>query len=226
MVRKVFLIIGVVIIALLSLPFLFISKVKKDTRYSLKCLHVLCYWINLVAGNKISIINKQILDNNQRYMLVANHRSFFDIVSIMGFINDPIVFVAKKSLSIIPIASGWFKSQNTIFVDRKDTKSGITTMKEVISNMKEGNNIGLFPAGTRSTKELSFQSALIKVAQKQGYTIIPVTIKNTELLFEERKGFKNINTEFIIHDPITKEDYQDIDSEDLTKQLENIVYQH
>ena len=99
-------------------------------------------------------------------------------------------------------------------------------MKEVISNMKEGNNIGLFPAGTRSTKELSFQSALIKVAQKQGYTIIPVTIKNTELLFEERKGFKNINTEFIIHDLITKKDYQDIDSEDLTKQLENIVYQH
>lgn len=224
MIRKIWLWTWIVIIAILSLPFLLVAKIINNKELSLKMIHYVCKPINFFSGNKIHLIDFNNLTDYTDYVLVANHLSFFDILSLMSFIDKPIVFVAKKSLSKIPIATQWFNTQDTIYIDRDDVNSGITTMKKVIEHMKKHESVGLFPAGTRSSEEVEFKPGIIKIAQKNKKTIIPLTIQNTNLVLEDRKGNKKVDTYFTFHKPLTYEAYQHLSLEGLCKELEDIVY--
>lgn len=224
MIRKIWLWTWIVIIAILSLPFLLVAKIINNKELSLKMIHYVCKPINFFSGNNIHLIDFNNLTDHTDYVLVANHLSFFDILSLMSFIDKPIVFVAKKSLSKIPIATQWFNTQDTIYIDRDDVNSGITTMKKVIGHMKKHESVGLFPAGTRSSDEVEFKPGIIKIAQKNKKMIIPLTIQNTNLVLEDRKGNKKVDTYFTFHKPLTYEAYQHLSLEGLCKELEDIVY--
>lgn len=224
MFRKVVLWLGIVIVAILSLPFLLIAKLLNNKRISLKLIHWVCKPINWIAGNHIHIEGLSNLTDNDNYVLIANHLSFFDILSLMSFIDKPVVFVAKQELSKIPIASWWFNTQDTLYLNRDDVNSGLNVIKEVINYMKNDENIGIFPAGTRSVKQLPFKPSIIKLAQKYHKTIIPLTIKNTNLVLEDRKTNGHVDTYFTFHKPLVYDEYQDLNLDTLTKLLEDIVY--
>ncbi len=224
MFRKIIIYISTVLIAILSLPFLLLCKIVNNKEFSLKCINIMCKLINFCSGNNINLVNKQVLLMDKPYMIVANHLSFYDILSLMSFIPKPVFFIAKYELSKILIASSWFNTQRTVYVKREDKDSRISSLKQIMKKMKQKQNIGVFPAGTRSTKNLPFQDGLINLAIKNKYIIIPLTIKNTNLVLEDRHNNKTINTEFIFHDPINTTNLN-ISNEALVKELENIVYE-
>src|SRR5689334_20081505 len=71
--------------------------------------HLIRLWARLLlwgAGIELHTEGTEIVDRNQRYILVANHYSYFDIPSIFVAIPQPIRFMAKISLFKIPIF-GW-----------------------------------------------------------------------------------------------------------------------
>lgn len=209
-----------------SLPFLFIAKLFHfNQEQNLKIIHVICKMINFCSGNHIHVEGFYNLKNSNDFMLFANHLSFFDILSLMSFIPKQIIFVAKESLAKIPIANWWFNTQDTIYLDRGNMKSGMQVIKEVIKKMNQGYNIGVFPAGTRSNEQLAFKPQFIQLAYKHKKTVIPLTIKNTNLLLEDRTNNKSVDTYFIFHQPIKYEDYQDLSIDEFVQKVENIIYE-
>src|SRR5207253_10429836 len=58
------------------------------------------------AGIELSLEGGQRIDPAQRYTLIANHYSYFDIPCVLASVQQPIRFLAKVSLFKIPIF-GW-----------------------------------------------------------------------------------------------------------------------
>lgn len=224
MFRKISFGIGVVIIAIVSLPFLLLVKMTNNKNLALKCIHVMCKTANWFAGNKMHVKGIENLKQSDDYVLVANHLSFFDIISLMAIMDKPIVFIAKDSLTKIPIISSWFKTLDTIFLDRDDKKSGMIMLKAVIKRMKNNENIGVFPAGTRSSKHLAFKPQVINLAMKNEKTILPLSISDTNLVLEDRVNNKVINTTLTFYPPIKQEDYANKSVEEMCQELEQIIY--
>jgi 1-acyl-sn-glycerol-3-phosphate acyltransferase len=55
------------------------------------------------AGIDVRAEHLELIDPKQRYILIANHYSYFDIPCIFAAIPQPIRFMAKVSLFKIPI---------------------------------------------------------------------------------------------------------------------------
>lgn len=79
-------------------------------------------------------------------MICANHRSYFDIPALMTAYPGQIHFIAKKEFE-----KSWvgplFRALGVIFVERGT--SDIQSMRQVLAVLKNGQNIGIFPEGTR-----------------------------------------------------------------------------
>src|SRR5260221_14614428 len=66
-------------------------------------------WARLIlwgAGIEIRAEGVETIDRSKRYILIANHHSYFDIPCIFAAIPQPIRFMAKKTLFTIP-TFGW-----------------------------------------------------------------------------------------------------------------------
>ena len=219
MIRKIFMYIGLIFLLTFSLPFLLIGKINKNIMYNKKVLKQICNIANFISGNKIHVKNIEYLTQNNNYLLVANHLSYFDIISIMSFSDKPIHFFAKKSLLNFPIINWWLETQEPIFIDKNDFRNVAKCLKQGQNFLANGENVGIFPQGTRDTKNINFNDGINKLV-KNNTLIIPLTIKNTHLVFEERKNNKKIDTEFIFHKPFYS---NELKSENLAKYLEEVI---
>lgn len=105
------------------------------------------------------------------FLLVANHLSYIDILTLMSELDC--IFVAKAELAGWPILGLLARSTGTIFVER-GRKSQIPAVLEACSRAIEaGNGLVFFPEGTssRGATVLPFKASLFEVALR---TRLPV----------------------------------------------------
>ena len=86
----------------------------------------------------------------------------------------------------IPFLSIWMRNINCLFLDRDNIKEGLKTILKGIDQIKNGYSVYISPEGTRNQgKEmLPFKEGSLKMAEKTGCAIIPVSLTNTEAVFE------------------------------------------
>ena len=89
--------------------------------------------------------------------------------------------------------SGW-NVCIVLFLNRSDIKEGLKTILKGIDQMKSGISMCIFPEGTRSESEdetqlLPFKEGSLKMAEKTGYPIVPMSINNTRNIFEAHMPF-------------------------------------
>lgn len=123
------------------------------------------------------------------YVFISNHQGNFDPIFIMYGAKRYIPFIAKKEIESFPIIGKWFKTTGMIFLKRDDLKNAVETIAKGVEQLNNGDNIGIFPEGTRSknTDLLSFKKGSFKLALKSNKPIIPVTIHNTSNLWENNR---------------------------------------
>lgn len=147
--------------------------------YALKCV-----WF--LAGGKTTTIGLEKLPTDRPFLIVANHRSIFDIILIGSQVSYPIGFVAKKELQKTPI--GLIMTEiHCLFLDREDPRQGLKTILTAIDYVKGGIAMCIFPEGTRSKVEgelLPFHAGSFKIATKAKCPVVPVTITGTGDMFE------------------------------------------
>jgi 1-acyl-sn-glycerol-3-phosphate acyltransferase len=88
-------------------------------------------------------------------------------------------FVTWDALFKVPIISFFIKKYQAIPVNL--AKFEIASWRKMISALRSGHLLGIFPEGGRTRGDLldEFKSGFIKVALKETIPIIPVTIKGT-----------------------------------------------
>ncbi|MEO8275303.1 MAG: lysophospholipid acyltransferase family protein [Thermoanaerobaculia bacterium] len=125
-----------------------------------------------------------------RFVIMANHQSLFDIPALLAAIPGQSRFVAKRSLFKIPIF-GWAMSLGGFIpVDRKDRSTARDSFSSALDKLSRGSSIVLFPEETRSLdgRVLPFRRGGFLMALKSGLPIVPVGIDGT-LEVQSRRSF-------------------------------------
>lgn len=139
-----------------------------------------------ISGVKYTVIGRENVPKKEAVLYVSNHRSYFDIP--VAYVTVPTLtgFLAKKEIGKIPFLSTWMRLLQCLFLDRDNIKQGLKTILKGIDQIKDGYSIFISPEGTRSqSKEmLPFKEGSLKIAEKTGCAIIPVSISNTDAVFE------------------------------------------
>jgi cytidylate kinase len=108
-------------------------------------------------------------------VLICNHQSFLDPVLCGIFVKRPLYFLARDSLF-----RGFFgrliSSVNTIPVKRG--AADLSAMKTIISKLKEGSGVCLFPEATRTSdgRITPFKPGFGLLCRRGGAAVVPVLI--------------------------------------------------
>ena len=165
------------------------------------------FGFGLVMKRKVEGIEN--LDPKGTYVMVLNHNSMVDILSIY---NLPLVFkwVSKKEVYRMPIVGRLLLAHGDIVINRASTKEAMqlvhTRGKEWLA--KEA-SVAIFPEGARSKDgEIhNFKAGAFILAKDAEVPILPIVLDGTDRVF--RKGFfMNWSNRITIKilPPISKED--------------------
>ncbi len=139
-----------------------------------------------MVGVKKTVLGLDNIPKDEAVLYVANHRGYFDI--LVGYTSVPTLtgFVAKKEMNKIPFLRVWMRYLNCLFLDRDNPREGLKTILQGIELIKNGYSIFIAPEGTRNQEKelLPFKEGSLKMAEKTGCAIIPVTLNNTDDVFE------------------------------------------
>ena len=152
-------------------------------------------WARLLvnaAGIDLHLENAEALDPKQRYILVANHYSYFDIPCILAAVPQPIRFMAKASLFKIPIFGWSIGRAGFIPIDRKNRRTAVKSFDLAVERIRRGNTIVIFPEEGRSrNREMRpFQRGAFLLAIRSELPMVPMAIDGTYDVF--RVGAKRI----------------------------------
>lgn len=157
-------------------------------------VHKLSKWITdsffgfgLVMKRKVEGIEN--LDPKGTYVMVLNHNSMVDILTIY---NLPLVFkwVSKREVYRIPIVGRLLLAHGDIVINRASTKEAMqlvhTRGKQWLA---KGASVAIFPEGTRSKDgEIhNFKAGAFILAKDAEVPILPIVLDGTDRVV--RKGF-------------------------------------
>jgi 1-acyl-sn-glycerol-3-phosphate acyltransferase len=105
------------------------------------------------------------------FILVSNHLSYVDIVTLMSVL--PGVFVAKSEVAHWPLLGQLSRVANTIFVDRQSKKDVVRVNVGIDKALARGEGLIMFPEGTssRGRDVLPFRSSLLQPAVSSGHPV-------------------------------------------------------
>ena len=156
---------------------------------SLRIIQAVFNLILFVAGTKVTVIGEENIPKDHPVLYIGNHRSFFDILITYVRCPDLTGYIAKKEMRKAPLLNVWMIYLHCLFLDRENIKEGLKTILAGIEKIKNGISIFIFPEGTRNKNGscldlLPFHEGSFKLATKTGCPIIPVSMNNTEEIFE------------------------------------------
>mgnify|MGYP002507935004 FL=1 len=193
MIRFICIVVFLILFLTLSLPILGlewllakIDKEKSDYR-SLRIVQKGFRFILKITGVELTVIGEENVPD-EPVLFIGNHRSFFDILITYSRCKRLTGYVAKKEMDKYPSLRTWMRRLHCLFLDRENPKEGLKTVLQGIEYLKNGISVCIFPEGTRNTgKELSllpFKDGALKMADKTGCAIVPMSMNNTAEIFE------------------------------------------
>ncbi|HAR64107.1 MAG: hypothetical protein DKM50_12865 [Candidatus Margulisiibacteriota bacterium] len=164
----------------LGAPFLTISTKNIKQAY-IRVARVWAQHLLRLAGITVTAEGLENVPMDQTCIFVSNHQSMIDIFICFGYIPKYIGFFAKKSLFSIPYYGWILKISGSIPIDRSDAKKDFSTLESAAQKIKQGQDLIIYPEGTRSGKPQlnSFKRGCVVLASKSQAVIIPTAIKDS-----------------------------------------------
>lgn len=126
----------------------------------------------------VSVDGIEHIKPGQSYVFVANHQSMFDVWLVYGWL--PVVFkwLMKAELRKMPFVGTACKAAGHIFVDRRNAKAAMESLREVEKQLVNGVSTVIFPEGTRSLNgEVGrFKRGAFQIAMDLGLPVIPLSL--------------------------------------------------
>jgi 1-acyl-sn-glycerol-3-phosphate acyltransferase len=113
-------------------------------------------------------------------VIVCNHLSMIDPFVVGYSANRLVSFMGKEELFSVPVVGFLIRKVGAFPVDR--ARRDPATMRTAMQVLKEGELLGMFPEGTRSTKGemLELRAGAARLASRTRSVIIPCAVINTD----------------------------------------------
>ena len=146
------------------------------------------FWLMFLP---VSVDGTEHIKPGQSYVFVANHQSMFDVWLVYGWL--PVIFkwLMKAELRKIPFVGTGCKAAGHIFVDRRNAKAAMESLKEVERQLVNGVCTVIFPEGTRSKDgEVGrFKRGAFQIAWDLGLPVIPLSLDGCFEVLPKGKPF-------------------------------------
>lgn len=187
---------GVVLFLIVSLPVQFVAWVLGKFNYELRGKMSLAFvsrafrLVIWASGVDLTVIGEENVPKDRPVLYISNHRSYYDIILTYCRVPRETGYIAKDVMGKIPSFSRWMRYMHCLFLDRKDIKKGMQTIMDAIELIKSGISVHVCPEGTRNSTDedmLEFHKGTFKIAEKTGCTIIPITLNNSDAIYEKQR---------------------------------------
>jgi 1-acyl-sn-glycerol-3-phosphate acyltransferase len=165
-------------------------------------------WLRL-SGVKVRVRGKELLDPNQSYVFISNHKSYLDTATLFLYTGRRIGLLAKKELLKVPILGYGMGYVNIMAIDRSNRERAIETMAAATERIQKGISFGVFAEGTRAKpgEFLPFKKGAFYMALEAGVPVVPVAMKNTDTLMGKGTGVAKPGTiEMVLLPPVESSD--------------------
>jgi len=164
-------------------------------------------WLSL-SGVKVSVKGLELLDTNQAYVFVSNHRSYLDTATLFISTGRRIGLLAKKELLKVPVLGVGMGFVNIMAIDRRNRESAIRTAEAAARRIQSGISFGVFVEGTRAQPGdlMPFKKGAFYMAKQAGVPVVPIALKNSDVLMGKGTGEARSGTiEMVILPPVSTE---------------------
>lgn len=186
------------------------------------------YWSRMImkiTGSKVTVTGKHLIPEGP-VLFIANHEGDFDVPVLLGFIEKPFGFVSKMEVKKVPVLSSWMEVMNCVFLDRKDRRQAIRSIRNGVNLLKQGHSMIIFPEGTRSKggPVSAFKAGSFRLAKDAGVPIVPISIKGTSDVFEKNNRMVRPSAiNITVGQPIPPETIQNIELKELAELVREII---
>jgi 1-acyl-sn-glycerol-3-phosphate acyltransferase len=146
-------------------------------------------WLRL-SGVQVSVKGSEHLDAKQTYVFISNHRSYLDTATLFVYTGRRMGLLAKKELLKVPILGVGMGFVNVMAIDRSNSERARGTVASATARIRSGISFGVFAEGTRAKpgEFLPFKKGAFYMAVAAAVPIVPVAIKNTDVLMGKGTG--------------------------------------
>ncbi|MBN7773363.1 lysophospholipid acyltransferase family protein [Clostridium aminobutyricum] len=175
----------------------------------------------------LHVIGKENLPEKGPVVFVPNHQGYGDIPVCCAVLDKfQTGFIAKRSLSKLPLYGHWIKHIRSVMIERDDPRDALRAIESGIGLIKQGFSLVVFPEGHRSKggDVAEFKKGSLRLATKTGVPVVPISINGTYKFFEE-KGYmqRHFKVDFLIHPPIETAGLDRAQANALSDTVEDIV---
>jgi putative phosphoserine phosphatase/1-acylglycerol-3-phosphate O-acyltransferase len=162
------------------------------------------------SGVHLNVIGAENLTAQRPAVFIFNHRNQADPVIVGALIRDNWVGVGKKELAGDPIMGTLGKLLDTVFIDRDDPTAAVESLHQVEERARQGLSIMIAPEGTRvdTTSVGPFKKGPFRIAMAAGIPIVPIVIRNAEIIAARNSTTMNPGTvDVAVFPPISVSDW-------------------
>lgn len=170
-----------------------------------------------VTGVKLRVHGEENLWSQRPAVFVFNHRNNFDPYVAIKLVRRDWGSVAKREIAgpLAPLMQ-WVMP-NVAFIDRSDAEKAVEGLKPVTELLGSGVSVLVAPEGTRSrTGQLGrFKKGPFRMAMTAGVPIVPIVIRNADLVTSREAGLIRPGTiEVTVLPPVATSDWKVKDLDD------------
>ncbi len=174
----------------------------------------------------VQVVGRDHAAPGQAYVILANHRSYFDILAIYGHWTRQFRWVMKAELRRVPFIGWGTAVLGNLFIDRRDRARAMAQLRQARPLLDQGISVLLFPEGTRSPtgRMLPFKKGGFVLAVDSGLQILPMSISGTfPILPPGWRGLLPGRIRITVHPPIPTVGLGPDDIEALTAQVRDTI---
>lgn len=151
-------------------------------------------WISIwlrIIGCPLKVYGLENFKPGETYVIVYNHNALLDAPLSAPFVPGGNKTIAKSSFAKVPIF-GQFYKRGAVLVDRKSDASRRSSFEKMLTVLKQGMHMCIYPEGTRNRSSAAFKpfyEGAFKLAVEAKKDIIPCILLGTNRAMPIEKTF-------------------------------------
>lgn len=178
--------IGGAALGLIGIPLVWLIWRKQESRHTVgrwivhRSFHLFVLLMRVTGVLHVQYVGVEALRRNGNLVL-ANHPTLIDFVLLASVIPKADCFVKSALLD------DWFKRWPVLLAGYIRNDQGESTMAQCRKSLDLGNNVIIFPEGTRTPPGMpvKFRKGAAQVAVRTGQNVTPVVIESSESNLEK-----------------------------------------
>jgi 1-acyl-sn-glycerol-3-phosphate acyltransferase len=189
----------------LGIPVMIAGLLSRTGDLAFSISKLWAYTMLAVSFVRTEIKNKEKIKKGTPYIIISNHQSLYDIISLVTTLGIQYRWFIKKEVLKIPIFGYALYASRNIFIDRTNTTKAIESIKKGIDRLPKGVSVMVFAEGTRSPDGQihEFKKGGFMVAIAHKIPILPVTVNGSRRVLPKGSlTMKQGKIQIVIGDPI------------------------